>query len=95
MIASCHHAKKREGKRNNEEQQRLNRLANRLLVEQELQSIEVQANVYFQDFKAPGWKSSRNWLLPGETINDLRDEYIESILKNLQWFKDRIGETKI
>jgi hypothetical protein len=64
--------------------------ANRVLVEQELEPMAEAAAIYFQDFTATGWKKRRNWLLPVETIYDLKDEYCNAICSHLDWFKAEI-----
>jgi hypothetical protein len=89
MIASAYSPAKR-AKFAASEQVKLSNLANRMLVEQELEPMAEAAALYFQDFTAPGWKKRRNWLLPVETIYDLKDEYINTICINLKWFKAEI-----
>jgi hypothetical protein len=79
---------RRSLKREFEEAQRLNTLANRELLRQELNGLTEQASIYFRDFEVNGKK--RYWLMPYETIDDLNAEQIECVLKHLGWFKGQI-----
>ena len=89
MIASAYSPAKR-AKFAATERTKLSNAANRVLVEQELEPMAEAAAIYFQDFAATGWKKRRNWLLPIETIYDLKDEYCNAICSHLDWFKAEI-----
>jgi hypothetical protein len=63
-------------------------VANRALLEQELELLGCAATHYFMEF-CIGDKV-RRWLLPNETWHDLNDEQVDYVLKNLDWFKSQI-----
>ncbi len=85
-LSTLHNPAKREAAALTE-RTKLSNAANRMLVEQELEPMAEAAALYFQDFSAPNWKKPRSWLLPVETIYDLKDEYINAICAHLPWFK--------
>lgn len=70
-------------------------LANLELLKQELSGLEEGAALYFQGFHVP--PNARNskaqwraWLLPTETLDDLKPEQTDYVLRNLEWFKAQI-----
>lgn len=54
----------------------------------ELVGLEDAASLYFQEFVVRG--EARYWLLPTETIQDLKVSQAEYVLKHLAWFKEQI-----
>jgi hypothetical protein len=73
-------------------QQQLNRLANRILLEQELEPLKWKAITYFQSQQRIAGKLRQPALLPTEDLKGLSDEQVEFVLKHLGWFRTQIEQ---
>lgn len=70
--------------------------ANRELLMQQLEEAGLveAANEYFASFQTAGGQQ-RNWLLPNvETVADLKDVYVDHVLKNFGYYSKQLRKIK-